>query len=168
LGKTALGEGLMSRVSHKSSLTWKNIILFAGIRIFRKGRKWSISMPVALTQGQLKKFVVVIPTDHDPETISRIYSRFFERPGMLTPTNFNWWRKRQVVLAKITSKSTQIGEEDCTSNCIPRRHVYTRQCKSQISNILHTFRTRIPRYRSPSLVLWMVLVTMSPRGRYNV
>jgi hypothetical protein len=47
-------------------------------------------MPVALTQGQLKKFVVFIPTDHDPETISRIYSRFFERPEMLAPMNFNW------------------------------------------------------------------------------
>lgn len=68
----------MSRVSHKSSLTQKNMILFAGIRTFRKRRKSSIYMPVALTQGQLKKFAVVIPTDNDPVTISRIYSRLWE------------------------------------------------------------------------------------------
>jgi hypothetical protein len=77
----------MSRVSHKSSLTTKNIILFAGMITFRKGRKSSICIPVALIQGQLKKFAVVIPTDYDPETISRIYSRLWET-GNAYPQEF--------------------------------------------------------------------------------
>lgn len=34
-------------------------------------------MPVPLTQGQLKKFAVVIPTDNDRVTISRIYCRLW-------------------------------------------------------------------------------------------
>jgi hypothetical protein len=128
----------MVRVSHKSSLTWKNIILFAGIRTFRKGRKLSICMPVHLTQGQLRNSPSPSQQITTPWRLVEFIAEF-GRPGMFTPKNFNCWRKEYSCTCQDHSKSTQISEERCTLNCIPRRHVYTRQCKSQISSVRYTF-----------------------------
>jgi hypothetical protein len=75
-------------VFHKTSLTWKNIIIVAA-RIVQEGRKSSFCMVVVLIQRQLKKFAVVIPMDHDPETINRIYFRL-RGSEVLTLKNFNW------------------------------------------------------------------------------